>query len=1030
MKHKNRITLQRSLKPLTGWIAGAHLLAAGIASAGVPEDMISISDVSVTEGNSGTVNLVFTVTRSANTAAFTVNWATANGTASQPGDYTAANGTLTFSAGGDLSQTVTVQAKGETAAEADETLFVNLSALTVTTGTASITDAQGTGTIQNDDANQTPTVATPIPDRTAVAGTAFSYAFPATTFADADGHTLVYSATLADGSPLPAWLTFTPATRAFSGTPALADMGVITVKVTATDSWTPSASVSDEFTLTVGRAVTVTATSVTEGNSGTVNMVFTVTRTITDTEFTVSYAASGTAASGTDYVALPAGTLTFTAGGALSQTVTVTVNGDTTIEANETIILTLSGVVNTTGFTVPGGTGAATATITNDDFVPSRFPASGAISASVKGFIDLDAPPLTGGAEIPAFDPASRRAFTSSNSGVQVISLANPAAPAHVTTIAPATLGVAGLTSNDVSSVAVRKAAGANPAVLAAAIISSPKTNPGYVIFLDPATGALLGSAQVGANPDHIAFTPDGTKLLVALEAETAGNVDLDTTAGGVAILDLSGGLAPPQVTTAGFAAYDAQAAALTAAGVRLFPGGTPSTDLEPEYFAISADGTKALVTLQEANSVAVLDIATATFTSIKPLGKKDFSLGAHDFSDRDGAGGVNLANPTTGQPVFGLYMPDAIASYSAGGQTYYVTANEGDDRNDFITPVETTTVGATNYDLDDTLFPNEAALKNQASLGRLTVSNVPGIRGDTDNDGDIDEILSYGGRSFSILDSAGNIVFDSGDMLENIMASQFLSNNDDGRSDNKGPEPEGVTIATFGGRTYAFLSLERSHMVAVFDVTDPGAVTFTGGLRRSGDLNPEGSVFVQPADSPTGEALLLVASEASQTLTVFELKPNASGIGPWRQHYFGSSAGAGNEANTADYDNDGVSNLLEFAFGTNPTTSVTGPPELIYTGSFAGNGALSLAGQPITRFESIPNSVDFRYVFVRRKDHAASGLSYTPEFSADMSAWTPSTAVPTVLADDGTHQVVSVPYPRFIAGRKARFARLQVSMP
>ena len=124
------------------------------------------------------------------------------------------------------------------------------------------------------------------------------------------------------------------------------------------------------------------------------------------------------------------------------------------------------------------------------------------------------------------------------------------------------------------------------------------------------------------------------------------------------------------------------------------------------------------------------------------------------------------------------------------------------------------------------------------------------------------------------------------------------------------------------------------------------------------------------------------------------------------------------------------MSTLLEFAFGTNPASSVTGSPELIYTGTFAGNGTMSLAGQPVTRFESIPNSVDFRYVFVRRKDHAASGLIYTPEFSTDMSAWTPSTAVPTVLADDGTHQVVSVPYPRFIAGRKARFARLQVSMP
>ena len=720
--------------------------------------------------------------------------------------------------------------------------------------------------------NQAPFLETAIPAQNAGVGMAFSFAFAATSFADPENQTLTYSATKGDDSALPAWLTFNPATRQFSGTPALADSGTHTIKVTATDSGTPALSATTTFTITVGQPVTIAATSVAEGNSGTATITFTITRTVADTEFTVNYAVSGTASSGSDYVAIPSGTLTFTAGGPLAQTVIATVNGDTTIEANETIVLTLSGLANITGLSVLPGTGAATGTITNDDFVPSRFPATGVVTSTVKGFIDLDVPPLTGGAEIPAFDPASKRAFTSSGSGVQVIDLTNPAAPAFISTITPATLAVAGLTSNDVSSVTVRKASGANPAVLAASVIASPKTDPGHVVFLNAADGTLLGSVQVGANPDHIAFTPDGTKLLVAIEAETAGNVDLDTTPGGVTILDLSGGLAAPAVTTADFTAWDAQAAALSAAGVRLFQGGMPSTDLEPEYFAVSADGTKAMVTLQEANAVAVLDIPTATFTDIKPLGKKDFALGAHDFSDRDGAGAVNLANPISGQPVFGLYMPDAIASYTAGGQTYYVTANEGDDRDDFITPVETTTVGATNYDLDDTVFPNEAALKNQASLGRLTVSNVPGIRGDTDGDGDIDEILSYGGRSFSILDAAGNMVFDSGDMLENIMASQFLSNFDDGRSDNKGPEPEGVTIATIGARTFAFLSLERSHMVAVFDVTNPNAVKFVSGLRRTGDTNPEGSVIVSPVDSPTGKALLLVANEKSQTLTIHEL--------------------------------------------------------------------------------------------------------------------------------------------------------------
>lgn len=245
-----------------------------------------------------------------------------------------------------------------------------------------------------------------------------------------------------------------------------------------------------------------------------------------------------------------------------------------------------------------------------------------------------------------------------------------------------------GLTSNDVSSVAVLKGAGANPSVLAAAVISSPKTNDGYVVFLNAATGAVLGSTTVGSVPDHIAFTPDGTKLLVCNEGEldgTAAVISTDTIKGTVSIVDVSGGYAMPSVATADFTAYDVPATmtSLKAAGVRIFDGGKPSTDFEPEYLAISADNTKAMVTLQEANAVAVLDIATASFTSVVPLGEKDFSTGRYDLSDRDGAGATNLVNPTIGSPAFGLYMPDAIASYQSGGQTYYVTANEGDDRND-----------------------------------------------------------------------------------------------------------------------------------------------------------------------------------------------------------------------------------------------------------------------------------------------------------------------------------------------------------
>jgi 2',3'-cyclic-nucleotide 2'-phosphodiesterase (5'-nucleotidase family) len=620
--------------------------------------------------------------------------------------------------------------------------------------------------------------------------------------------------------------------------------------------------------------VSIAGAAVTEGNSGTVTLSLPVTRTNTATAFTVQYAVTGgTATSGTDYVALASGTLTFTNGGSASQNIDITVNGDTDVEGNETVTVTLSNVVNTTGLTVLT-TASASGTINTDDNIPVTYPPTNALTGTVKGFITLT------GAEISAFDPASKRAFATSNGGIQVVDLTNPATPTLITNIAPASLGVVGLTSNDVSSVALRKAVGATPAVLAATVLPASKLDNGHVIFLNPATGALLGSVVVGQNPDHVCFSPDGTKVLVANEGELNGgsaDVAADTTVGSVSIIDISGGLVTPTVSTAGFAAFDTQVAALRAAGVRIFKnsGGTdavPSTEFEPEYIAISPGGTTAMVTLQEANAVAVLNIATATFTSIVPMGQKNYSAIRTDLSDRDNGGTANLINPVVGNPVFGLYMPDTIGSYSVAGQTYYVTANEGDDRNDFLTPDETTTVANASYDLDNTVFPNELDLKTNAKLGRLTVSNSTGLRGDTDGDGDIDQILSYGARSFSILDAAGNIVFDSGDMIEMIVASQHASNFDDSRSDNKGPEPEGITVATIGARTYAFVALERSGMVLAFDVTNPAAVTHTTAFKRTGDQNPEGLLVVSATDSPTGKPLLLSSNETSATLTIFEI--------------------------------------------------------------------------------------------------------------------------------------------------------------
>lgn len=152
--------------------------------------------------------------------------------------------------------------------------------------------------------------------------------------------------------------------------------------------------------------------------------------------------------------------------------------------------------------------------------------------------------------------------------------------------------------------------------------------------------------------------------------------------------------------------------------------------------------------------------------------------------------------------------------------------------------------------------------------------------------------------------------------------------------------------------------------------------------------------------------------------------------IEDWRLGFFADASGTSTRANGADFDSDGKTNLLEFAFGTDPTLGSSGPPALTMTGTYAA-AVFGTTGQPITKLESITNGVDYRAVFIRRVDHAAAGLTYTPEFSADnFTSFTPSATLPTVLVTSGDFQLVSVPYPHFLPnGKKARFFRVSVSI-
>ncbi|MBT9256408.1 choice-of-anchor I family protein [Phycicoccus sp. MAQZ13P-2] len=474
-----------------------------------------------------------------------------------------------------------------------------------------------------------------------------------------------------------------------------------------------------------------------------------------------------------------------------------------------------------------------------------------------------------GGSEITAYDARTRRLFVV-NSGagtVDVLDISRPEAPRKV----------AALDTPGVNSVAVHRG------LVAVAQQADPKTAPGSVRFFDARTARPVGGVTVGSLPDMVTFTPDGTQVLVANEGEPegycAGQVDPE---GSVSVVDLRRGPGRATVRTADFRFWDGREAALRASGVRIYgPNASASQDIEPEY--VTTDGRTAWVTLQENNAVATVDLRTARVTRISALGTKDHSVAGNglDASDRDGGIAVRT------WPVRGLYEPDAVAHLSSRGRDYLVTANEGDAR-DYDCFAEE--VRVKDLTLDPTVFPDAAALRQDAALGRLTVSSTSpaGPAGVT-------ELQALGGRSVSVRDArTGALVWDSGDAFEQLVAARqpalFNANNDDNdsfdsRSDNKGPEPEGLDLGALRGRTYAFVGLERSSGIVVVDVTDPTAGRVAGyASNRSedpaadattgaaGDLGPEGILFVPAGDSPTHRPLLVVGNEVSGTTTIWSV--------------------------------------------------------------------------------------------------------------------------------------------------------------
>ncbi|MBL9129609.1 MAG: cadherin repeat domain-containing protein, partial [Verrucomicrobiaceae bacterium] len=221
------------------------------------------------------------------------------------------------------------------------------------------------------------------------------------------------------------------------------------------------------------------------------------------------------------------------------------------------------------------------------------------------------------------------------------------------------------------------------------------------------------------------------------------------------------------------------------------------------------------------------------------------------------------------------------------------------------------------------------------------------------------------------------------------------------------------ISLKTYGDAPFAIGATGTASGIPV-TYTSTGPVTISDGTAT---LTGTGSVTITAHQVAGGD--YTAAPDVSQTFTVqsaFTAWATANSLAPT-----GSSL-------TDDPDGDGKTNLEEFAFGTNPASTGSGVSALAYTGDFTGGGTIASTGQPKLAHESTPTGVDYRAMFIRRKDHATAGLTYQVRFSANLSTWKTSTVTPTVLADDGTYQIVTVPFINFIAGRKARFFEVTVS--
>ncbi len=546
--------------------------------------------------------------------------------------------------------------------------------------------------------------------------------------------------------------------------------------------------------------------------------------------------------------------------------------------------------------------------------------ANSALNIKLIGRAVLNAQSPEGAAEIVAYQASKKWIYAINSSGDEAVVNIIPADTfdtaalvkdnegiVTATNLASAiTLSLNENTPGDANSIAID----ANNQLLAVAMAATSVGEAGQIAFYNISgdTPVFIKNVTVGALPDMVAFSHDGAKVVVANEGEPNGDYSIDPE-GTISIIDINNGTIADTAMSINFQAYNNKQAELEAQGLvfanptgRTINGNlintTVAMDLEPEYVSISKDNKYAYVSIQENNGLAIINLEDNSL-ELKGLGFKDWSNLQFDASDKDG--GVNFKSYPG---LYGMYQPDTIASFSWKGANFIVSANEGDAREYFFDAsdeADCIAKGGLDYDAKDgclayidesrvedlALAANFDYLNNDDNdIGRLKVTTV---KGDKNNDGQYESLYAYGARSFTIWDSNGLVVFDSGDQIARVTASvhgnAFNNNEDenkgDTRSDDKGAEPEALTLGEVGDRLFAFVGLERMGTIMVFDITNPYDVKFQDyfynrGLEPSadisGDLAPEGMTFVPAAQSATNEALLIIGNEISGSIAVWEI--------------------------------------------------------------------------------------------------------------------------------------------------------------